>query len=197
MARLHVAVLGASEVCHGSEKLTFATRKALALLLYLVVEGGTHRREKLTALLWPESDEDAGRATLRSTLARLREGLAGTTGEPHLIIDRETVGFDFASDVNLDLSRLRTAYDVAVFTGGKRPTGESRHALVAQLQDGVNAWRGEFLEGFSLRDAPDFDDWASVQHEAWHRRMEAVLDRLSQVHADGGSGASAIETVNT
>ena len=142
MARLSVAVLGAPEVRHGSEKLTFATRKALAILLYLVVEGRTHRREKLMALLWPESDEDAGRATLRSTLARLREGLAGTTGEPHLVIERETVGFDFASDFDLDLSRLRIAYDVAVSTGGERPIGDSRHELVTRLQDGVDAWRG-------------------------------------------------------
>ena len=40
--------------------------------------------------------------------------------------------------------------------------------------------RGEFLEGFSLPDAPEFDTWATVQREASQRQLEVVYDRLSQ-----------------
>ena len=43
--------------------------------LFVNIIGGTHSREHLTALLWPESDSAAGRATLRSTLAHLRDAL--------------------------------------------------------------------------------------------------------------------------
>ena len=68
MGQLDLAFLGTPEVRHAGQVVTFRTRKALALLVYLVVKGGLHSREKLTALFWPESDEEQSRATLRSTL---------------------------------------------------------------------------------------------------------------------------------
>jgi hypothetical protein len=40
MELLRLAVLGAPEVFHDGTRLTFALRKAQALLLYLAVEGG-------------------------------------------------------------------------------------------------------------------------------------------------------------
>ena len=127
----------------------------------------------------------------------MREGLEATAEDRHVIVDRNTVGFDFASDFALDLHLLKSAYDLArSLAGTKRPSGETRQAFTSQLQQAADAWRGEFLEGFSLRDAPDFDDWASLQREAWRKRMEVVLDRLSLLYADAGATASAIETVD-
>jgi DNA-binding SARP family transcriptional activator len=195
MARLSVAMLGPPDVRHGQQVLTFPTRKALAVLLYLLAEGGAQPRDKLAALFWPESDADAARATLRSTLARLREGLEGATDEPHLIVDRAAVAFDTASEFDLDLHRLDAAYGVArTLNGAERPAAEARQEVIARLHGGADAWRGEFLEGFSLRDAPDFDEWSSVQREHWRRRMETVLDRLSRLQADAGDAGNAIET---
>src|ERR1700680_1326420 len=40
MGQLRLAVLGPPEVLHDGRRLTFALRKAQALLLYLAVEGG-------------------------------------------------------------------------------------------------------------------------------------------------------------
>src|SRR3712207_6384437 len=157
MAHLSVAVLGPPDVCHGGRTLTFPTRKTLAILTYLLVEGGLHPRDKLTALFWPDSDEVSGRASLRTTLARLREGLEATVEERHLVIDRNVVSFDFASDFALDLHLLQSAYSRArSITGTERPSGEAGRKVVSQLQQAADVWRGEFLEGFSLRDAPDF-----------------------------------------
>lgn len=68
-------LLGPPEVRHAGQPATFATRKALALLVYLALEGGAHSREKLTALLWPESDTERARMALRRTLAYLREAI--------------------------------------------------------------------------------------------------------------------------
>jgi DNA-binding SARP family transcriptional activator len=79
MGQLSVKLLGTPDVRRDGQPLAFPTRKALALLIYLVVEGGAHSREKITALFWPESDSERGRGTLRRTLAYLREviGRAG------------------------------------------------------------------------------------------------------------------------
>jgi DNA-binding SARP family transcriptional activator len=56
MGLLRLAVLGPPEVFHGGRRLTFALRKAQALLLYLAIEGGMHPRSKLAAFLWPDSE---------------------------------------------------------------------------------------------------------------------------------------------
>ena len=75
MGLLRVAVLGSPEVFHDGSRLTFALRKAQALLLYLAVEGGLHPRSKLAALLWPDSDPPDARKGLRNTLALDRKSV--------------------------------------------------------------------------------------------------------------------------
>jgi DNA-binding SARP family transcriptional activator len=72
MGLLRLAVLGAPEVFHDGARLTFALRKAQALLIYLAVEGGMHSRNKLTALLWPDSEPRDARRSLRNALTPLR-----------------------------------------------------------------------------------------------------------------------------
>src|SRR5918997_1337112 len=197
MAVLSVAVLGPPDVRHGQRCLTFPTRKTLAVLVYVLVEGGVHPRDKLTALFWPDSDEVSGRASLRTTLARLREGLEETTEDQHLVVDRNVVSFDTSSDFDLDLHVLHSAYGLArSLTGTGWQPGEAQQTVTSQLQKAVDAWRGEFLDGFSLRDAPDFDDWTSLQRETWQKRMEVVLDRLSLLYGEAGSIVSAIETAD-
>ncbi len=57
MDHLILRLLGTPEVSHAEQPLTFQTRKVLALLVYLTVEQGVHSHDKITALLWPESDE--------------------------------------------------------------------------------------------------------------------------------------------
>ncbi|HUS17656.1 MAG TPA: SARP family transcriptional regulator, partial [Chloroflexia bacterium] len=69
MGHLRIAILGPPEVHHEDRLLAFRTRKALALLVYLAVEGGRHSRERITDLFWPDSPPSAGRAMLRHTLA--------------------------------------------------------------------------------------------------------------------------------
>src|SRR5437660_8232616 len=85
MGLLRLAILGPPEVFHDGSRLTFALRKAQALLLYLAVEGGMHSRNKLAALLWPDSEPQDARKVLRNALTLLRTLLAdaGTSPAAH------------------------------------------------------------------------------------------------------------------
>src|SRR6266516_7707344 len=51
MGQLGIALLGTPDVAHAGGVLALPSRKALALLAYLAVEGGLQSREKL-AMLW-------------------------------------------------------------------------------------------------------------------------------------------------
>ncbi|MEJ2555115.1 MAG: AAA family ATPase, partial [Anaerolineae bacterium] len=178
MAALTLRLLGNPEVTVGQQPLSFPTRKVLALLIYLVVEGGMHSRESLMALLWPESPSKNAAVTLRGTLSRLRKSLPAA-GQ-FLVSEAGKVGFDFKQSFDLDLAWL-----------AKAVLPEASPEDLAAILDFD---RGEFLAGFSLPDAPDFDTWAAIQREACQRQVEMVYDRLSQHQLANYESTSAVET---
>src|SRR5947207_956085 len=201
MGGLYLTLLGPPEVRHADQVLLFSTRKELALLIYLAVEGRVHARKNLSELFWPEGDAMHGRAALRITLLHLRHLLgecAGVEHVSHLAITRDTLGLDLTSDVELDLHTLHEAWRLArASTNTILTMPEDVHrSLFDQLQRATSLARGEFLEGFSLRDAPAFDDWARFQREYWHVRTSEVFDRFSQLQFEAGELAPALETVN-
>jgi DNA-binding SARP family transcriptional activator len=189
---LILRLLGRPEVSCGGQSLRFRSRKELALLLYLASDGGLHPREKLAALLWPQSGENQSRASLRNALYGLRTTLEGGTGRARLRAERDSaaVGLDLASGVELDLSLLK---DASARPLVEAPGGEYR-SLLEELRAAAAAYRGEFLEGFSLDDAPDFDYWVALERELWLRSAEAVFDRLSGLELEIGEVGAAVAT---
>lgn len=190
MTRLALAFLGPPEVKHDDVALSFATRKALALLIFLSVEGGMQPREKLATLFWPESSHKSGRASLRTTLALLRKELAHDGDAeplPHLRVERTAIGFNDEADYELDVEVVQRAFD--------RQREEEQLPLAA-LQTAVSLVRGDFLESFSLPDAPRFDDWVGYQQEQWHVRSGQLFDRLAQRQTERGNATRAIATLN-
>jgi DNA-binding SARP family transcriptional activator len=199
MGDVRFAILGPPEVRHDQQALQFSTRKELALLLYLAVENRVHLRQKLSEMFWPEGDAQHGRAALRITLLHLRHVLGEGAGDsvPHLLINRDTLGLDHASGVELDIHTIHEAWRLsraATRTALTMPEDEQRN-LLNRLHQATILARGEFLEGFSLRDAPAFDDWARSQREYWHLHTSEVFDRLSQLQFEAGELVGAIETV--
>src|SRR5437660_12701551 len=111
MSQLHLSLLGTPVVKHGEHTLTFSTRKALALLVYLAVEGGRHTRKSLSEAFWPELDAEHGRAALRATLFELRklfEGSHGPGERAHLLVQRAMLGLDQCSPLPLALRHVES-----------------------------------------------------------------------------------------
>src|SRR3989441_12480774 len=161
MSQLQLSLLGTPVVKHGERTLTFSTRKALALLVYLAVEGGTHPRKTLSEAFWPELDAEHGRAALRATLLELRKVLERAHGpgeRAHLLVERDTLGFDQGSPLLLDL-RLVEAASKQAGEAGRRVeplADQARGELLAQLEPATHLVRSSFLAGFTLRDSQFF-----------------------------------------
>lgn len=70
---LDIELFGYLRTTAGSERIShFRTRKAGVLLGYLACFlNCPHAREELIELLWPDSDRDAGRMSLRSALTAI------------------------------------------------------------------------------------------------------------------------------
>jgi DNA-binding SARP family transcriptional activator len=199
MSTLKIALLGPPEVHHQNRRLTFCERKVLALLAYLASEGGVLERQKLTRLLWPESDKAHGRTALRIALLHLRRILEEDftpEGESHLLITHDTIGLDLATGIDLDLQTLETAWKlVRVLPAPEAVQGEARCALIAQLERAAALYRGTFLQDFTLHETLDFDNWVCMQQGYWYQRIEQVFDWLSQLQSAEGMLEQAIATV--
>src|SRR5215469_12183140 len=185
---LRLAVLGQPEVFHDGIRLTFALRKAQALLLYLAVEGGLHPRSKLAALLWPGSESHDARTALRNALTLLRgllaDANASAADHSHLLSERELLGLDPQVPLELDLTVVQQAWKEARRLSTIPPEPQ-RSSLVAQLQQALSLVRGPFLDGFWLREETAFDEWHEQQQQQWQVRVHLLLDRLSAWQEEG------------
>lgn len=194
MGRLSLITFGPPEVRHAGQVVKMPTRKTVALLIYLCVEGGLHSREKLQALLWPDSDETKGRGSLRLNLFYLRNALrdGGLPPEAPLLRNiQNSLCIDPAADWEMDLHSLQAAVQALRETNGT-PTAGQR----SLLKKGLDSYRSDFLEGFSLNDAPEFEYWISLQRQVWQRRASLLYEHLSQAQFEAGELVDAVETTN-
>ena len=177
MARLSIYLLGPLRVfLEGQPVAGFESDKVRALLAYLAAEPGRpHRREALAGLLWPDRSEKSARACLRSALTNLRQVI----DEPHavtpcLIIDRQSICFNPASDVWVDvkaISELLVARAAAEYP-------------VQRLEKAVEIYQGRFLEEFFVPCSSAFEEWALLHRERLHRQMVSLLQRLAAYYED-------------
>src|SRR5437660_3155236 len=189
MSVLRLNVLGPPEIFHDGSRLSFALRKAQALLLYLAVEGGLHPRGKLAALLWPDSEPYAARTALRNALTLLRRLLAdldpSAPAHSHLLSEHDLLGLNPHAPYELDLDVVQQAYQQAQRLSSV-PSEPERAALVSQVQHALAQVRGSFLDGFWLREESGFDHWVQQQQQQWQVRLHLLFERLSSWQESGG-----------
>ena len=199
MGELKLKLLGVPEARLDGRVLTLRTKKALALLVYLVVERGPHSREELAELLWPKSGRSKDRMALRSALANLRRELGETEDSrgARLLVERDSLSFNATSGTEIDLETIHAAFEAArtsSVTSRREPPQEGlRQELLVQLGEAADAYRGEFLQGFYLDDASEFDYWANLERERWRTEAGLVLDRLSQCLLKAGAIREAVD----
>jgi DNA-binding SARP family transcriptional activator len=120
-------------------------------------------------MLWPECSEDVVRARLR----RLLHPLQLTVGDDVLTIDRSTVRWSSAIDLQLDSQLFEQTCDRGQFEGACR------------------LYLGDFLEGFSPGDCPQFDEWTFFRREALRGRVIQALERVVHDKNVAGDYATA------
>jgi len=203
MARLSLYLLGPFSATLDGELVTgFLSNKVRALLVYLAAEMGARPprtvarpRESLTGLLWPDQLERSARANLNNALSNLRSILGdrervGTRAQPYLLISREAIQFNPASDCWVDVVEFSRLTEPGSPLSG---SAAASSALVLRLEQALAIYRGTFLEGFSLRDSPSFEHWALVTRERLQRLALEALGRLCAHYEGQGEWGRAIE----
>jgi DNA-binding SARP family transcriptional activator len=146
-----------------------AQRKALALLTILAT-GGPTSRDRLMALLWPESDTERARGSLKQTIHVLRHQLRA----PRLLFGRAELGLD-PTFIDSDVRRFVEALD-----------GGDRVAAIA-------LWRGPFLDGVHLEGSVELEQWVDARRAELTRRHAGALEQLALQAEAQADGAGAVQ----
>jgi DNA-binding SARP family transcriptional activator len=184
--RIRLNLLGPVEASLGGRPVAFRTRKSLALLAFLALDPGPHPRERLADLLWPEADVADARASLRTALNYLRHGL-GPAADSVIIATRESLGVRREAPIDLDVQALTDARDLA-----RRSHGD---VLGGKIEAAVDQYRGPFLAGMLLPDAPDYEAWIERQRTYWRGVASELLDRLATRQMMERNPAAAINAL--
>ena len=174
---LELTLFGSPEVRVNGKLISgFRSTKAQALFYYLAITSRAHTRATLAGLLWGDQPEEAARASLSKCLSNLRDLLGNA-----LLIERQTVAFNRNQLYHIDTEHFIA--DVA-----QPPTA----ATIPAWQAALTFYRGDFLEGFYVRDAPDFEQWVLVQRAHYREAVVQGLHTLANYAEQQGDLPQAI-----
>jgi DNA-binding SARP family transcriptional activator len=148
-------------------------RKHLGLLVYLARSPRGRTREHLIGLLWAEKPEAAARHSLNEAIRVLRRYLGDGNVDTSVGQVRLAPG-----SVQLDIDRLE------------------QFAAAGEWEAASRLIAGEFLEGFSIAGASEFENWLASERSGVRARSIEVLARYADelLRAGQAQEASAVAT---
>ena len=172
---LSIQLLGRPLVLLDDEPLSIPRRKSRALLFYMAAHTAPVAREQVLALFWPDHDRTSAQQILRTSLYGLRKALGAA-----LQVSDDTLAL--AGGVEVDTRRFES-YLTA-------PAGDFE-TLAATLA----LYRGDFLTGFSVPDAQEFDDWIAATREGYRQLALRGLVMLAQLQVERHDYAAALDAL--
>lgn len=194
---LRLTLLGAPQIWLGNQAVHgFRTLKTQALFYYLAETRRAHTRVTLATLLWGDMPERNALVSLSKSLSNLRDLF-----HDYLEIDRRFVSFNDRAPYWLDVAAFE-----AGFSSGNGVGRDTLHAstlthfydqssdgmALLHLRQSVDLYRGDFLAGFMVNHAPDFDAWQSTESQRLRELAIHGLDTLASGYATLGNWAEAI-----
>jgi DNA-binding SARP family transcriptional activator len=181
---LKLSFLGAFLAKSGETDIQeFESAKVRALLAYLMLESEKpHSREHLAGLLWGDSDDIKAAKNMRQGLSNLRKSIRDNDPEkPFLNITSDAI------QANLQNPHLNL--DVYVFEGLIASCESHPHrnlktctACAHRLEQAVELYRGELLDGFVLKDSDYFQGWLVARREYFHQKVN--IKKPSRMRVD-------------
>jgi DNA-binding SARP family transcriptional activator len=164
MSEFTLLLLGPPRIELSERTTKIPSRKAIALLAYLAVEGRAFSREYLASLLWPSLEQGRALANLRQALSLLRS----TFGNECFIANGDQIQLDQAS-IYLDLDEFH-----------RLSLSQSPEPGFARLVAASEIYRGRFMEGFNLGTCEGFDEWQDMVRERLRLEIDTLFETLAR-----------------
>jgi DNA-binding SARP family transcriptional activator len=181
-AQLTIRLLGTPEALYAGTPLLLHDQKARALLYYLAATGRPRSRDYLASLLWSESLESNARHSLRSSLYHMRQALQARGAGETLVGEGDTIFLNLAGDA-CDVMRFRRLLE--------QGNSDAADGVVC-LKQAVALYGGPLLQGFSVSDAPLFEEWVRDEEATLRQGYLDALQRLLSLEESRGVWNEAI-----
>ena len=185
MPGLRVYLFGSPTIIRDDMPLPITSQKAQALFYYLISNRQVYSRERLAALFWGDTSERQAKGSLRNTLYELRRDLApgNMPAEKYILAEGNTLCFNTEADYWLDTEEFERLLD---------KNAEDERTSIDNFSKAAELYRGDFLEGFIVRDSYQFEDWSFFERERLQRRYLEALTELSACYGRQGEYEKAI-----
>ena len=173
---IDVSILGPPEITINGEPAPkeLRWRKNLGVLIYVARAPYSRRsREHLASVFWGDKPETDARHSLNEALRVIRKLLpdgALTADGDHVTLSPESISFD--------LDKFKSM------------------AEAGDPSEAARLIRGTLLEGFSIPDSSDFEDWLSAERRIWRQHCTEVLEQIAVAHLEAGDLTSAREVAH-
>ncbi len=159
------------------------SRKADALIAYLACNPHVYRREVLADLFWDDRSQIHAMGNLRVVLNSVRRELA-----TQITITRQTISMPRTPQLWVDAVEFENYLAPLLHA-----TSNTTSALLG-LQKALNLYKGEFLAGFFLREAHQFEEWMLFERERHHIGAVKAAQTLTHCYLASQDYGQGIQT---
>ena len=167
---LSIRLIGEPQIFLGeNQPVQFQYRKSVALLAYLAATQKAYSREYLADFFWRNLSEKNAQAGLRKTLSDINREI------PNLLaIESHSISLSISSSIEIDC----LTFEKTILTIRKKSIEELSETHIKQLENLLLVYRQPFLNGFTVQNAPDFDNWILLQRGYLHNLIVEALLKL-------------------
>ncbi len=176
-ASFQITLLGQPYIRRNDSSVIINRKKCRAILYYLASIDYPISRDKLQAMFWPDADVVSAKHNLNVNLYEIKKQAPG------LIENADHGnGVQLAPNVSVDVRFFNSLL-------------EADRVSLSQLQQAIDLFQGDFLDGFTLADSPDFDNWKATEAVYYSSIYIDALIRAADIYAAAGDLIPAISYV--
>jgi len=168
-------LLGDFKAFAGEKEVGFPTRHSLALPVFLLISGRKFSREYLSTLFWGDFPETQSRHNLRQTLYLISRSLAS---KEIILSCGGFIQFNFRYPLYVDVRDFETLI---------------KEGDIKSLEKAVDLYRGDFMEGFYMKDSPEFDNWMNFERERLREYYIQALEKICSGYYESGDHRKALD----
>jgi DNA-binding SARP family transcriptional activator len=164
-------MLGSPRIIYNEKDITDKLSYKSAGILYYVSANDYSSREKIAYTFWEGSSEDAAKYNLRYNLWSMNKIFKSSNKDEEAILEWNKNNLFLNNSYNVDIDIKKYSQEL-----------ESDDLDLKSLIKLKSLYKGEFLEGFYLKDSFSFNDWLFFEREKYQKKHVQVLENLLEIY---------------
>src|SRR6056297_1647725 len=171
--KIQISMLGNPKITYNGKDITDKLSYKSAGILYYVSTNNYCSRKKIAYTFWEGSSEDAAKYNLRYNLWSMNK-----------IFKSSNKNEDPILEWNKNNLFLNENYDLDIDIESYSKNIKSQDLNLKSLIKLKSLYKGEFLEGFYLKESFSFNDWIFYEREKYQKKHIKVLKNLLNIYKE-------------